>query len=101
MSFLFQELVSSKELSIQPIAVPAGVDKITVVIDEWSRGTVDLDIEVSYDGGKEWMYGGGCKGAVSASPSIEIHMKYGAPITNLRGRVYSDTDINSTVRIFT
>lgn len=99
MSLIFQQPAYSKELVIHPIAVPEDTSKVTVVVDAWGEHTLDMDLEVSYDGGSEWLYGGGFKGAVSASPSVQVHLQYNKPISHIRGVVSSDVEINSVVRI--
>lgn len=92
--------ISSRQFSLPETALPAdGGNLLKMTLSHWVGGDLDMDMEVSYDGGATWAYGGGAKGAVSAEAGIEFHFTYQLPPTHVRGSFSSDHDINSTVKI--
>lgn len=78
----------------------SGGNKITIHFSHWVGDVLDMDLEVSYDGGNTWVYGGGCLGARSEENGIEFHFTYPGDPTHLQGSFRSEKGITSTVRIF-
>jgi hypothetical protein len=90
--------VSANSFRIPETPVPEGENSLKMTMSHWTGGSLDLDLEVSYDGGANWMYGGGAKGAISAEPGIEFHFTYQIPPTHVRGYFSSDQDVSSTLK---
>lgn len=89
--------VSGSSFSVPMTPMPGDTNLLKVSLSGWGGEPVDMDLEVSYDGGSTWLYGGGCKGAVSHDAGIEFHMSYQLNPTHVRGFFSSQTAVNSTV----
>lgn len=91
---------SSRQFSLPETAMPEDSGNLLkMTMTHWLGGTLDMDLEVSYDGGANWMYGGGAKGAVSSEAGIEFHFTYQKSPTHIRGTFSSDQDVNSTLKL--
>lgn len=91
--------VSSSNFTFQA-PMPGNTNLARIVLSHWLGGTLDMDLEVSYDGGGSWEYGGGCKGAVSAEPSIEFHFTYRSNPTHIKGVFTSEDLVNSNLQVY-
>jgi hypothetical protein len=78
----------------------SGGNEVHLQFSHWIGSPMDLDMEVSYDGGETWMYGGGCQGAVSAEDGIEFHFKYPGEPTHIKGSCRSEQNISSVAKIY-
>lgn len=99
MNEFYSSDVESSQFNIPETSVPGG-NAVKLTLSHWLGGTLDLDIDVSYDGGVSWMYGGGGKGAYSAEAGIEFNFTYQLPPTHIRGSFMSDQPVSSTVKLF-
>ena len=91
--------VLGADFVIPSTPLPGDSNKVKVVLTHWIGGTLDIDLEASYDGGATWEYGGGCRGAISAEPSIEFHFTYRSNPTNIRGSFSSDELVSTNIRV--
>jgi hypothetical protein len=99
MNEFYSSEVSASQFSIPETPVPDGGTALQLSLSHWLGGNLDVDLDVSYDGGATWMYGGGGKGAISAEAGIEFNFTYQIPPTHVRGSFTSDQLVNSTVRL--
>lgn len=99
MQEFYSQDVSSDKFEIPKTEVPGGNHLLELSLSHWQGDPVDVDLEVSADGGSNWFYGGGGKGIVSAEAGIAFHFTYKDHPTHIRGSFRSDSGITATIKV--
>lgn len=80
--------------------MPGDTNALKISVSHWENGgLLDMDLDVSYDGGQTWLYGGGCKGAVSDPSGIEFHLTYQQNPTHVKGRFSSEKEVLANLTV--
>lgn len=98
MTEIYAADISGPDFLTDVVEMPGNTNALKVTLSHWDGATLDLDMRVSYDGGANWLYGGGCKGAISAEGGIEFHFTYGDIPTHVSGSLSSERPISSKIR---
>lgn len=94
----YSQQVDSDKFDIPVIPVPVG-NGLQLSLSHWTGEPVDLDLDVSTDGGATWTYGGGGKGVISAEGGVTFHFTYKEHPTHIRGSFRSDGSVTATVKV--
>lgn len=102
MNEIFCNRTASNRFDVPVIPLTQGSSILKVAFTNWCEEvSLDIDLEVSYDGGETWMYGGGCKGAMKDpnKDGVELILSYQKEPSHIKGSVSSMNDITSLLRI--
>lgn len=91
----------SSNFQIPETAIPAGVggNALELSLSHWGGSPVDIDLDISCDGGSTWTYGGGGKGVNSTEGGIVFHFTYQVPPTHVRGSLTSESPVAANMTI--
>lgn len=98
MEEFYSQDVSSDEFYIPATPVPSG-NGLHLSVSHWAGDPLDIDLDVSIDGGSSWVYGGGGNGVVSAEGGVIFHFTYKDHPTHIRGSFRSDGSVSATVKV--
>jgi hypothetical protein len=91
--------VSSDKFEVPATPVPGGNNSLELSLSHWVGEPLDIDLEVSVDGGVTWAYGGGGKGVVSSENGIRFSFTYPIHPTHVRGSFRSDQIVTSLLKM--
>lgn len=99
MNEFLSTVIESDQFELPITSIPSGCDKLLLSVSHWEGEPMDLDLQVSYDGGETWVYGGGGKGVISSGDGNMFHFSYHKPPTHIKGMFRSDGKMTSMVSI--